>query len=172
MRHRLRQLPRGQRGPLTGPNPTDRGKSGSKIHLIVDRHGLPLSLGISGEQRARQPGLRTARPRHTAYPIPTRTPQAAPGETPRRQGIRLTSPATMGACTRDHTTHRPPGSRELPPARPAQVGRRTHHRLAQRMPSTAPALRTQGRPLPGFHRDRGHTHLLPPTPQMKWPVTT
>ncbi|WBY24786.1 IS5 family transposase (plasmid) [Streptomyces goshikiensis] len=35
-------------GPLTGPNPTDRGKPGSKIHLITDRNGLPLSLGISG----------------------------------------------------------------------------------------------------------------------------
>ncbi|WP_458078961.1 IS5 family transposase [Streptomyces sp. EMB26] len=35
-------------GPLTGPNPTDRGKSGSKIHLTTDRNGLPLSLGISG----------------------------------------------------------------------------------------------------------------------------
>ncbi|MFE7780200.1 MULTISPECIES: transposase [Streptomyces] len=35
-------------GPLTEPSPTDRGKSGSKIHLITDRNGLPLSLGISG----------------------------------------------------------------------------------------------------------------------------
>nr|WP_192918213.1 IS5 family transposase [Streptomyces spectabilis] len=34
-------------GSLTGPNPTDRGKKGSKIHLIVDRQGLPLSVGIS-----------------------------------------------------------------------------------------------------------------------------
>ncbi|MGV9556657.1 IS5 family transposase [Streptomyces sp. NPDC003522] len=34
-------------GKLTGPNPTDRGKKGSKIHLIVDRQGLPLSIGIS-----------------------------------------------------------------------------------------------------------------------------
>ncbi|MFJ2406621.1 IS5 family transposase [Streptomyces xanthochromogenes] len=34
-------------GRLTGPNPTDRGKTGSKIHLIVDRNGLPLSIGIS-----------------------------------------------------------------------------------------------------------------------------
>ncbi len=33
---------------MTGPNPTDRGKLGSKIHLITDRNGLPLSLGISG----------------------------------------------------------------------------------------------------------------------------
>ncbi|MET9155081.1 IS5 family transposase [Streptomyces griseoflavus] len=37
-----------KRGPLTGPNPTDRGKLGSKIHLTTDRNGLPLSLGISG----------------------------------------------------------------------------------------------------------------------------
>lgn len=38
-----------QKGPLTGPNPTARGKLGSKIHLITDRNGLPLSLGISCE---------------------------------------------------------------------------------------------------------------------------
>jgi transposase len=33
---------------LTGPNPTDRGKLGSKIHVICDRNGLPISVGISG----------------------------------------------------------------------------------------------------------------------------
>ncbi|MFJ4011785.1 IS5 family transposase [Streptomyces sp. NPDC090026] len=38
----------GKRGTLTGPNPTDRGKLGSKIHLITDRNGLSLSLGVSG----------------------------------------------------------------------------------------------------------------------------
>lgn len=48
MRDRFGQRPGGKRGPLTGPNPTDRGKSGSKIHLITDRNGVPLSLGISG----------------------------------------------------------------------------------------------------------------------------
>ncbi|MFW6642187.1 IS5 family transposase [Nocardiopsis algeriensis] len=35
-------------GDLTGPNPVDRGKKGSKIHLITDRAGLPLSIAISG----------------------------------------------------------------------------------------------------------------------------
>lgn len=35
-------------GPLTGPNPTDRGKLGSKIHVVCDRNGLPISVGISG----------------------------------------------------------------------------------------------------------------------------
>ncbi|WP_405966034.1 IS5 family transposase [Streptomyces sp. NBC_00723] len=37
----------GERGDLTGPNPVDRGKKGSKIHLITERTGLPLSIGIS-----------------------------------------------------------------------------------------------------------------------------
>ncbi|AGS69885.1 transposase DDE domain protein [Streptomyces collinus Tu 365] len=35
------------RGQLAGPNPTDRGIKGSKIHLIVDRRGPPLAVGIS-----------------------------------------------------------------------------------------------------------------------------
>lgn len=48
MRHRLGERPRRQRGPLTGPNPTDRGKKGSKIHLICDRNGLPISVAVSG----------------------------------------------------------------------------------------------------------------------------
>ncbi|WP_369368776.1 IS5 family transposase [Streptomyces sp. CG4] len=34
-------------GPETGPNPVDRGKMGSKIHLVTERTGLPLSIGIS-----------------------------------------------------------------------------------------------------------------------------
>jgi transposase len=32
---------------LTGPNPTDRGKPGSKYHLLVDRGGVPLAAGLS-----------------------------------------------------------------------------------------------------------------------------
>lgn len=44
---RLGEHPRGQRANVTGPNPTDRGEKGSKIHLICDRNGLPISLGVS-----------------------------------------------------------------------------------------------------------------------------
>jgi Transposase DDE domain len=32
---------------LTGPNPVDRGKPGSKYHLLVDRRGIPLAVGLS-----------------------------------------------------------------------------------------------------------------------------
>lgn len=35
-------------GTKTGKNPTDRAKSGSKRHLLVDRRGVPLALTLSG----------------------------------------------------------------------------------------------------------------------------
>jgi len=35
----------------TGPNPTDRGKLGSKRHIAVDRQGIPLALVIAGANR-------------------------------------------------------------------------------------------------------------------------
>ncbi len=38
---------RALKGDLTGPNPTDRGKCGSKIHLVTERSGLPTSVGAS-----------------------------------------------------------------------------------------------------------------------------
>jgi transposase len=35
-------------GEKTGPNPTDRGKNGSKRHLITDADGVPLAIEHSG----------------------------------------------------------------------------------------------------------------------------
>lgn len=35
-------------GEQTGRNPTDRGKQGSKLHLLVDEHGAPLALDVTG----------------------------------------------------------------------------------------------------------------------------
>ncbi|MFJ2478397.1 IS5 family transposase, partial [Streptomyces sp. NPDC087659] len=35
-------------GSLTGRNPVDRGKKGSKLHVLSDAQGLPLSVGVSG----------------------------------------------------------------------------------------------------------------------------
>ncbi|WP_085949870.1 IS5 family transposase [Frankia casuarinae] len=34
-------------GSLTGPNPVDRGKPGSKIHVLTDAGGLPLVVAVS-----------------------------------------------------------------------------------------------------------------------------
>jgi hypothetical protein len=38
-------------GEATGRNPTDRGKLGSKYHLIVDRQGVPLAIELSAANR-------------------------------------------------------------------------------------------------------------------------
>src|SRR5215210_4383250 len=40
-------LPAKAGGAATGPNPTDRGKLGSKRHLVVDRKGIPLAVMLT-----------------------------------------------------------------------------------------------------------------------------
>ena len=42
----IRPAPLG--GTQTGKNPTDRGKSGTKIHVLVDEKGVPLALEVTG----------------------------------------------------------------------------------------------------------------------------
>ena len=40
---------RGQKGgEATGPNPTDRGRPGTKRHLVTDRQGIPLAFLLTG----------------------------------------------------------------------------------------------------------------------------
>ncbi|MFJ3036411.1 IS5 family transposase [Streptomyces tendae] len=40
-----------KRGNHVGPSPVDRARSGSKHHLIVDRHGTPLAITLTGGNR-------------------------------------------------------------------------------------------------------------------------
>ena len=46
-----RQRGREKAGAATGPNPTDRGKPGTKRHLVVDARGTPLGVVLSGANR-------------------------------------------------------------------------------------------------------------------------
>ncbi|MDB5929067.1 MAG: family transposase [Polaromonas sp.] len=41
-------IPAKKGGAATGPNPTDRGKAGTKRHLLTDRRGLPLAFLLTG----------------------------------------------------------------------------------------------------------------------------
>jgi transposase len=38
-------------GAATGPNPTDRGKPGTKRHAVTDHRGTPLGLTVTGANR-------------------------------------------------------------------------------------------------------------------------
>ncbi|WP_344887036.1 IS5 family transposase [Streptosporangium longisporum] len=40
-----------KRGDHVGPSPVDRGRPGSKHHLIVDAHGTPLAVSVTGGNR-------------------------------------------------------------------------------------------------------------------------
>ena len=46
-----RQRAREKGGEATGPSPTDRGKPGTKRHLVVDGRGTPLGLTLSAANR-------------------------------------------------------------------------------------------------------------------------
>ena len=52
-------------GPLTGPNPVDRGKSGSKLHVLSDRSGIPITVAVSA---ANTPDAEALRPLVRAIP--------------------------------------------------------------------------------------------------------
>ncbi|MCC4607781.1 IS5 family transposase [Xanthomonas campestris pv. zinniae] len=49
--HRWRMCPQPPGGQETGPNPTDRGKLGSKRHVLTDARGVPLAILVSGANR-------------------------------------------------------------------------------------------------------------------------
>ncbi|MDN3248528.1 MULTISPECIES: IS5 family transposase [unclassified Streptomyces] len=97
-------------GCLTGPNSVDRGKYGSKVHLITERTGLPLSAGISGANLHDSQAL-TPLEGHTTDPLSARTPSAQTGKAPRRQGVRLRPPAALVTRPRHQAPHRPQGHR-------------------------------------------------------------
>lgn len=48
------QVPAPGGGDATGPNPTDRGKSGTKHTLLVDKNGVPLVLHSTGSNTSDQ----------------------------------------------------------------------------------------------------------------------
>lgn len=120
---RRRESARQKRGSLTGPNPVDRGKAGSKIHVLSDRNGLPLALGVSAANmhdsqafesliqaipKARSPrGPRRRKPAKVhadkAYDIPrlpsgtTRTGHRRPQRPPRHRILDVARPNTGGS---------------------------------------------------------------------------
>lgn len=62
-------------GGQTGPNPTDRAKSGTKRSLLVDERGAPLGVVVSG---ANTPDRELLDPTLASIPIERPDPQATP----------------------------------------------------------------------------------------------
>lgn len=62
-------------GEKTGPNPTDRGKRGTKRSVLVDEHGVPLGIVVS---RANTPDGRLLEQTVASIPVERPDPQATP----------------------------------------------------------------------------------------------
>ena len=62
-------------GEKTGPNPTDRAKRGTKRSLLVDEHGVPLGLVVSG---ANTPDRQLLEATLTSGPAERPAPSATP----------------------------------------------------------------------------------------------
>jgi transposase len=94
-------------GERTGPNPTDRGKAGSKYHLLVERQGIPLAVELSA---ANVHDSKLLEPLVDAV-APIRRPDGQPGR-PRRRPAKLHGdkgydyPATRRALRRRGITPR------------------------------------------------------------------
>jgi IS5 family transposase len=71
-------------GKLTGPNPTDRGKPGSKRHVLVDAGGIPLALELTSanvhDSSMLEPVLDAVPPVRQCHGRPRRRPAKLHGD--------------------------------------------------------------------------------------------
>jgi hypothetical protein len=166
-RDRGRREPAGQKGgSLTGPNPVDRGKPGSKIHVLTDRNGLPLSLAVSAENLHDSQAFE---------PLLQGIPKVRSRRGPRRRKPAKVHadkaydiPANHRLLRERHIGDRIArigieSSKRL--GRP--LGRRAHHRLAQRLPPLDHAIRAPRPPVRRLPRPRSNHHLLQETRQLR-----
>jgi hypothetical protein len=98
-------------GDLTGANPVDRGKPGSKYHLLIDATGIPLAVGLSA---ANTHDSQLLEPLVDAVPVVI-GPRGRPGRPRRRPaklhaslGLRLPDLPADHAPPRHHSADCPP----------------------------------------------------------------
>src|SRR5512135_160193 len=81
-------------GEDTGPNPTDRGKSGTKHHVLTDAQGIPLAATVTAanvNEVTQVFDVLTSMPPVGGKPGPKR-------ERPDRKAIPATTPNRCGSC--------------------------------------------------------------------------
>ena len=150
-----------------GRTPSDRGKPGSKYHLVVDRDGIPLAVRLSAanaHDSTKLLPLVDAVPPDRRSTGETGPAPEAPGQAARRQGLRLCGLTPCPAGSRHHAASCTPRDRVQRAARAAPLGRRAHARLAARLSAPGRPLRTACRPAPGPAPPRLRADLpaLPP----------
>ena len=115
-------LPAKAGGAATGPNPTDRGKPGSKRHLVVDRQGIPLAVPLTAANVHDSIVLEEVLDRVPPVRQPRGRPRRPPRQAARRPGLRLRPLPSRLPEARHRPAHRAARDREQRAVRSAQVG--------------------------------------------------
>ncbi|MDQ0718372.1 hypothetical protein QFZ55_007824 [Streptomyces luteogriseus] len=132
----------------------DRGKPGSKMHVLSDANGLPLLVGISAgnthDSEGLKPMIEGHQTRHDPYRGRYFKPQRlhadkAYGRADLRRWLQWKRIGVRIARTGIESSNR---------LRTPPLGHRADHVLAVRLPKTQPPLRTQSPQLPGLSRPR------------------
>lgn len=97
---RLRPRKGEKRGELTGPSPVDRGKPGSKMHVLSDANGLPIVVGLSAASTHDSLALKPVIQGHKRDTTPTAAGTSSPDvSTQTRPTTSLTCENGCGAST-------------------------------------------------------------------------
>ncbi len=151
-------------GAETGPNPTDRGKPGTKRHLVTDTRGTPLGLKLTGANRHDSPLLSPTLDAIPPLPRPCAGVVAVRGSGRAScMPTRPTMPAAAGrsAASTASSPASPAGHREQRTPGPAPLGARAYPRLVQPLPPAGRTLQTPLRQPPRLHHSRRPHHTQP-----------
>jgi transposase len=98
-------------GEATGPNPTDRGKGGTKRSLLTKEHGIPIGIAVAGANRHDSKLVdATLRTLVVARPTPT---SATPQHLCLDKGYDAATVRQLIAVW-GYTAHIPPGAKTSP----------------------------------------------------------
>lgn len=147
------QAKRGRSSGKVGPSPVDRGRPGSKHHVLTDASGTPLRVSLTGGNRHDVTQLLGAGAQRADDPGQTRTATGVSPQPVCRPRLRPRQTPPIAPRASHHPAHRPARTSPRFRARPDAVGRRSRDRLAARPPQTPHPL---GNP-------RRHAQRLPPT---------
>ncbi len=158
--HATASASRRQKGAKTGPNPTDRGKRGSKYHVLIEGTGIPLAAVLTAanvnDTTMLEAVLDAVLPIHGRRGAPRRRPaklHADKGYASKKNRAACYPSADPAAdCSGRHRTERPAGS-------PSVEGR-TDPSLAGPVRSAGGSARSAGRPPSRFPRSRLCAHSV------------
>ena len=130
-------LPAVKGGELTGANPVDRGKAGSKFHVAGDAGGLPLAVIVSAANANDSTMFEAVLDDIPPIRMPSGRSRQRPGKVHADKAYDHRRCRALSGPTWDQAADRPPHDRVFPAAWSTSVDDRGHRSLAGWMAAAA-----------------------------------